>query len=138
MLKDCGLDLVELGHSERREHFGETDKTVGLKVEAAVRHGLIPLICIGESLADRDNGRADEILARQARTALARLGGAQPAALVLLVYEPICAIGEKGFRLPPITPKRARGASPARRWGGCAVFVRRQRQSRQLRGFDAP
>ena len=48
MLVDCAMDLVELGHSERREHFGETDDTVGLKVEAAVRHGLTPLICIGE------------------------------------------------------------------------------------------
>ena len=58
MLQDCNLDLVELGHSERREHFGETDETVGLKTEAAVRHGLIPLICIGETLADRESGRA--------------------------------------------------------------------------------
>ncbi|TIN99203.1 MAG: triose-phosphate isomerase, partial [Mesorhizobium sp.] len=44
MLKDCDLDIVELGHSERREHFGETDETVGLKTEAAIRHGLTPLI----------------------------------------------------------------------------------------------
>ncbi|HRK43986.1 MAG TPA: triose-phosphate isomerase, partial [Gemmobacter sp.] len=59
MLVDCGLDLVELGHSERREHFGETDETVGLKVQAALRHGLTPLICIGETLAEREAGRAD-------------------------------------------------------------------------------
>ena len=58
MLKDCNLDIVELGHSERREHFGETDETVGLKTEAAVRHGLIPLICIGETLEEREGGRA--------------------------------------------------------------------------------
>ena len=56
MLVDCGLDLVELGHSERRAHFGETDETVGLKVAAAVRHGLIPLICIGETLEERESG----------------------------------------------------------------------------------
>ena len=49
MLRDCGLDLVELGHSERRAHFGETDDTVGRKVAAAVRHGLTPLVCIGET-----------------------------------------------------------------------------------------
>ena len=49
MLKDCRLDLVELGHSERRAHFGETDETVGRKVAAALRHGLTPLICIGET-----------------------------------------------------------------------------------------
>src|ERR1700760_764265 len=65
MLKDCGMDLVELGHSERREHFGETDATVGLKVEAAVRHGLTPLICIGETLADREGGRAAAVLATE-------------------------------------------------------------------------
>jgi len=97
MLKDCGLDLVELGHSERREHFGETDETVGLKTEAAVRHGLVPLICIGETLADRESGRAAEVLARQVRGALGKLEGAQKQAEILLAYEPVWAIGEKGI-----------------------------------------
>jgi triosephosphate isomerase len=97
MLKDCGLDLVELGHSERREHFGETDETVGLKVEAAVRHGLVPLICIGETLADRESGRADDVLAREVRGALGKLSGAQKSATILLAYEPVWAIGEKGI-----------------------------------------
>ena len=69
MLRDCGLDLVELGHSERRAHFGETDETVGRKVEAAVRHGLIPLICIGETLAEKQAGQAHEELAAQVRGA---------------------------------------------------------------------
>jgi triosephosphate isomerase len=96
MLADCGLDLVELGHSERREHFGETDETVGLKVEAAVRHGLTPLICVGETLSERNSGRADETLARQTRAALARLDKDQRAAPILLAYEPVWAIGEKG------------------------------------------
>ena len=67
MLKDCNLDIVELGHSERREHFGETDDTVGLKTEAAVRHGLIPLICIGETLSERQADRAQEVLETQVR-----------------------------------------------------------------------
>lgn len=97
MLVDCGADLVELGHSERREHFGETDETVGLKVEAAVRHGLTPLICIGETLADRESGRADDILAREVRAALGRLGSGQRAAPILLAYEPVWAIGENGI-----------------------------------------
>lgn len=57
MLKDCNLDIVELGHSERRANFAETDETVALKVEAAVRHGLTPLICIGETGAERQAGR---------------------------------------------------------------------------------
>jgi triosephosphate isomerase len=93
MLKDCGLDIVELGHSERREHFGETDATVGLKVAAAVRHGLIPLICIGETMAERQAGRATEVLERQVRAALAGAG----AAPVLLAYEPVWAIGANGI-----------------------------------------
>lgn len=96
MLKDCSLDLVELGHSERREHFGETDETVGLKVEAAVRHGLIPLICIGETLADRESGRADDVLAREVHGALSKLSAEQRKATILLAYEPVWAIGEKG------------------------------------------
>lgn len=97
MLTDCGLDLVELGHSERREHFGETDETVGLKVEAAVRHGLTPLICIGETLEDRESGQAADVLARQVHGALARLGPDQHGAPILLAYEPVWAIGENGI-----------------------------------------
>ena len=97
MLKDCNLDLVELGHSERREHFGETDETVGLKTEAAVRHGLVPLICIGETLADREGGRAAEVLAQQVHGALSRLDATQKQAEILLAYEPVWAIGEKGI-----------------------------------------
>ncbi|WP_017967815.1 triose-phosphate isomerase [Rhizobium leguminosarum] len=97
MLKDCNLDLVELGHSERREHFGETDETVGLKTEAAVRHGLVPLICVGETLSDRESGKAADILATQVRGALSKLSGAQKDAEILLAYEPVWAIGEKGI-----------------------------------------
>jgi triosephosphate isomerase len=97
MLADCGLDLVELGHSERREHFGETDETVGLKTEAAVRHGLIPLVCIGETLPEREAGRAREVLDRQVRGALGRLPDDRKSAPVLLAYEPVWAIGEGGI-----------------------------------------
>ena len=97
MLKDCNLDIVELGHSERREHFGETDETVGLKTAAAVRHGLIPLICIGETLAEREAGRAQEVLAMQVRGALGKLDANQKGAEILLAYEPVWAIGENGI-----------------------------------------
>ncbi|MBC9247240.1 triose-phosphate isomerase [Paracoccus sp. 11-3] len=97
MLTDCNLDIVELGHSERREYFGETDETVGLKTESAVRHGLIPLICIGETLAEREDGRAQEVLETQVRAALGRLTGNQKAAPVLLAYEPVWAIGVNGM-----------------------------------------
>jgi len=97
MLKDCNLDIVELGHSERREHFGETDETVGLKTEAAVRHGLIPLICIGETLAEREAGRARQVLETQVRAALGKLDASQKSAPILLAYEPVWAIGVNGI-----------------------------------------
>jgi triosephosphate isomerase len=97
MLKDCNLDIVELGHSERREFFGETNETVGLKTEAAIRHGLIPLICIGETLADRESGKAADVLATEVRGALSKLSGDQKNAEILLAYEPVWAIGEKGI-----------------------------------------
>lgn len=97
MLRDCNLDIVELGHSERREHFGETDKTVGLKTAAAIRHDLIPLICIGETLAEREAGQADVVLRRQVEGALELISDADKAKPVLLAYEPVWAIGVNGI-----------------------------------------
>ncbi|MEM0948007.1 MAG: triose-phosphate isomerase [Pseudomonadota bacterium] len=97
MLTDCGLDIVELGHSERRTHFGETDETVGLKTEAAVRHGLIPLICIGETLAEREAGCAQKVLAAQTEGALSKLAPEQRGAPILFAYEPVWAIGVGGI-----------------------------------------
>ena len=86
MLTDCNLDLVELGHSERRAHFGETDETVGLKAAAAVCHGLIPLICIGETLSEREAGRARAILTEQVQAALDPVAAVDPTAPVLLAF----------------------------------------------------
>ncbi|WP_417812549.1 triose-phosphate isomerase [Thalassospira alkalitolerans] len=97
MLTDCGADIVELGHSERRTHFGETDDTVGRKTAAAVRHGLIPLICIGETLSEREVGQAQDVLAAQVRGALKYLTPAQKSAPILLAYEPVWAIGANGI-----------------------------------------
>ena len=96
MLTDCGLDLVELGHSERRAHFGETDATVGLKTAAAVLHRLVPLVCVGETLAEREGGRADEVLTAQVLGALGSLNGEALSAEILFAYEPVWAIGENG------------------------------------------
>lgn len=97
MLKDCGLDMIELGHSERREHFGETDKTVGLKTAAAVRHGFVPLVCVGETLAERESGRAEEVLTAEVLGALEKLEGEALSAEILFAYEPVWAIGENGI-----------------------------------------
>ncbi len=67
MAKDAGATLIEIGHSDRREHFGETDRTVALKVAAAIAHGLIPLICVGEPAAVRDAGGAEDFVAHRCR-----------------------------------------------------------------------
>lgn len=101
MLTDCHADLVEIGHSERRTHFGETNETVGLKTEAAVRHGLIPLICIGETGQEKAEGRADEVLRMQVQGALANLSEPQKSAPILLAYEPVWAIGQNGTPASP-------------------------------------
>lgn len=96
MLRDCGLDMVEIGHSERRAHFGETDRTVGLKTSAAIRHGLTPLICVGETKAEREGGRADQVIGDQVRSALQSLQTASAPPELLFAYEPVWAIGEGG------------------------------------------
>jgi len=101
MLTDCNLDLVELGHSERRSFFAETDDAVGLKTEAAIRAALIPLICIGETKEDRDSGVADLVLEKQVSQALSRLSDEQKNAQIMLAYEPTWAIGVHGT---PATP----------------------------------
>ncbi|WCN12943.1 triose-phosphate isomerase [Marinomonas mediterranea] len=101
MLKDAQLDLVELGHSERREFFGETDEFVGRKVASAIEHGLIPLICIGEPLDVKESGRASEYLAKQIEGAFQFLSEQACNAPMLIAYEPIWAIGEKGTSASP-------------------------------------
>lgn len=96
MIRDCGATLVELGHSERRTHFGETDETVALKVGSALRHGLVPLICIGETAAQKAEGQADEVLSHQVRTALGGVPAEHRQSTILLAYEPVWSIGEGG------------------------------------------
>ncbi|TDE94968.1 triose-phosphate isomerase [Occultella glacieicola] len=95
---DAGATMLEIGHSERREHFAETDERVNLKVHAALRHGLLPLICVGESAEVRRAGGAAEFVADQVRMALAGVPDAVPA---LIAYEPIWAIGAAGRPAQP-------------------------------------
>lgn len=92
---DAGAQIVEIGHSERREHFGETVETTRLKVAAALRHGLTPLLCIGESLEVKDAGGSADFILEQAAGALEGLDVEQ-LARVVIAYEPIWAIGEHG------------------------------------------
>jgi triosephosphate isomerase len=83
---------VIIGHSERRQHFGETDETVNRKIKAALAHGLTPIVCVGESLDIRQADQTEKWVAGQVKAALAGLTGAQVASLVI-AYEPIWAIG---------------------------------------------
>ena len=92
MLKDLGCRYVILGHSERRTLFGEQSDGIQKKVRAALKHGLRPILCIGESLAQRDNGSTDDVLTQQLRESLFGLTS-EAMADVTVAYEPIWAIG---------------------------------------------
>ena len=103
MVKDTGAILVEMGHSERREFFGETDKTVNKKVHAAFKHGLTPLVCIGDSAQDKLWQVSAETVIKQMKIALAGMNKEQ-VANTIIAYEPIWAIGEHGV---PATAEEA-------------------------------
>jgi triosephosphate isomerase (TIM) len=110
MLTELDVDAVVLGHSERREHFGETDEALARKVPAALAAGLEPILCVGESAEARDNGQTQGVLESQLQADLAEVGGAKLAEVVV-AYEPIWAIGT------------GRTASPEQAQEACA-FIR--------------
>ena len=94
MLKDIGVDYVIIGHSERRQYFAETDVSVNKKVLAAIGAGLIPIVCVGESLEEREQGVTAEIVRRQVKIALLGVDGELLLGSKLVIaYEPIWAIG---------------------------------------------
>lgn len=92
MLKELGCSYVIIGHSERRQYFGETDEQVARKVKAAQQHGLNSIICVGETLEERENGSTMNVVARQVQGALHEQNKSAIASLVI-AYEPIWAIG---------------------------------------------
>jgi triosephosphate isomerase (TIM) len=92
MLKEAGAEYVIVGHSERRHLFGETDAIVNRKVTAAMAAGLTPIVCIGETLEERERNETLDVLDRQIKDGLDRLTGEQVADIVL-AYEPVWAIG---------------------------------------------
>ena len=92
MLKDLGVKYVIIGHSERRQYFGETDISVNKKVHAALEAGLHPIICVGESLEQREMGVTMELIALQVKSALAGVA-AEKVRKCVIAYEPIWAIG---------------------------------------------
>ena len=91
MLKDLGVKYVIIGHSERRQYFGETDETVNKRTKAALAAGLIPIVCVGETLAERDGGKMETVVVRQTKAGLADLGA--ELSKVVVAYEPVWAIG---------------------------------------------
>ena len=92
MLCDCGVEYVIIGHSERRQYFGETDETVNLRTKAALAAGLKVILCLGEVLAERQSGITNEIVSMQTKLDLAGIT-ADELKNVIIAYEPVWAIG---------------------------------------------
>src|ERR1700730_17558769 len=92
MLVAVGATHVIIGHSERRQYFGETDDTVNLKLKAAIDAGLIPIVCVGEVLEERESGLTDDVLRRQCLRAFNKVSAKKAASLVV-AYEPVWGIG---------------------------------------------
>lgn len=92
MLKEVGCQYVVIGHSERRQYFGETDQTVNLKIKAVLKDGLHPILCIGETLEEREQGKTFDKIGNQIEKGLESLVTAE-FGRVVIAYEPIWAIG---------------------------------------------
>ncbi|NQT89731.1 MAG: triose-phosphate isomerase [Candidatus Omnitrophica bacterium] len=92
MLKDAGCDYVIIGHSERRKYFNETNETVNKKIKAALAAGLLPIVCVGEQLEEREAGKAFDVIKDHVTGSLAGLSG-EDMEKIVLAYEPVWAIG---------------------------------------------
>lgn len=92
MLNEIGIDYVIIGHSERRQYFNETDCTVNKKLKSAFTHNIIPILCVGESLEERENGITEEVIGKQIKLDLVGLSEKEVSDMVI-AYEPIWAIG---------------------------------------------
>src|SRR6185295_18026624 len=101
MLSDAGCTYTIVGHSERRQFFGETDETVAKKTRAAIGGGLHAIVCVGESLAERDAGRAADVVRRQVQEALGKFSESELTSITI-AYEPVWAIGTGRTATPEI------------------------------------
>jgi triosephosphate isomerase (TIM) len=101
MLVAVGVTHVIIGHSERRQHFGETDDTVNLKLKSSLEAGLIPIVCVGEVLEEREAGLTDDVLRRQCLRAFNKVSAKKAVSLVV-AYEPAWAIGTGKTATPRI------------------------------------
>jgi triosephosphate isomerase len=92
MLKELGVEYVIVGHSERRKYFCETDETVRLKVKVVLENGMVPILCVGETLEERERGKEKDVVKRQLLTALEGLK-MEEIERIVIAYEPVWAIG---------------------------------------------
>lgn len=92
MLENMGIDYVIIGHSERRQYFNETDETINKKIKASFEHNLIPILCVGETLDERESDITEEVIAKQIKLDLANISG-ELVEKIVIAYEPIWAIG---------------------------------------------
>jgi triosephosphate isomerase len=118
MIKDAGAEYVILGHSERRKLYGDTDEIVNRKVHAALAADLVPIVCIGETLEEREGGRMFDVLDRQIKAGLSDVSGEAVAELII-AYEPVWAIGT-GKNATPVEADEAHKhiRSRLRQWFG--------------------
>jgi triosephosphate isomerase len=126
MLKAAGCSCVIIGHSERRQYYGETDATVLLKTKAALENGLQAIVCVGELLADREAGKTNDVLSTQFTGGIAGLTPEEFAKIVI-AYEPVWAIGTGKVATPEIAEdahKVIRGLAAAKFGADAAAKVR--------------
>lgn len=90
MLKEYGVSYAIIGHSERRQYFGETDETINKRVLFALENGIAPIVCVGETLSERENNQTEKVLAKQLETGLK---GVEDVTKLVIAYEPVWAIG---------------------------------------------
>ncbi len=131
MLCDAGCTHVIIGHSERRHDYGETDEQVNNKVKAALAAGLTPIVCVGETLAERESGETEKVLDRQFMGGLA---GLTPAdfSRIMIAYEPVWAIGTGRTATPEMAAESA--SLPSRSWRGSSSAKARRTACRILYG----
>lgn len=101
MIASCGATFALVGHSERRQYFDETDETVNKRINAAFKHNLTPVVCVGETLEERESGNAMDVISTQIKDGLQGLNTDQ-AAQLLIAYEPVWAIGTGKTATPEI------------------------------------
>lgn len=107
MIAEAGCRYVIIGHSERRQYFGETDESVNRKLKAALAAGLVPIVCVGESLQERESGATQAVLRRQFDGGFAALT-AEEFSRILIAYEPVWAIGTGRTATPELAAEAHR------------------------------